>query len=38
VIDTAPRCAPVHAEWFERTGRTDIEPICRSGGDTPAET
>ena len=38
VIDTAPRCAPVHAEWFERTGRTDLEPICRSGGDTPAET
>ena len=37
VIDTAPRCAPVHAEWFERTGRTDLEPICRSG-DTPAET
>ena len=38
VIDTAPRCAPVRAEWFERTGRTDIEPICRSSGDTPAET
>ncbi len=31
VIDTAPLCAPVDGEWFERTGRTDTEPVCRSG-------
>ena len=31
VIDTAPRCAPVNERWFERTGRTDLEPICASG-------
>jgi hypothetical protein len=28
VIDTAPRCAPVNEAWFERTGRTDTEPMC----------
>lgn len=32
VIDTAPLCAPANEQWFERTGRTDTEPVCRSGG------
>lgn len=32
VIDVAPLCAPVNDEWFERTGRGDTEPICRSDG------
>ena len=31
VIDTAPLCTPVNDRWFERTGRTDTEPVCRSG-------
>jgi parallel beta-helix repeat protein len=31
VIDTAPLCAPVNDRWFERTGRADTEPVCRSG-------
>jgi nitrous oxidase accessory protein NosD len=31
VIDTAPLCAPTNDRWFERTGQTDTEPVCRSG-------
>ena len=31
VIDTAPLCEPVNEAWFERTGRTDTEPVCASG-------
>lgn len=30
VIDTAPLCAPVNDEWFERTGRSVTEPVCAS--------
>lgn len=37
VIDTAPLCAPVNDEWFERTGRNNTEPICRSGDDFDRE-
>ncbi len=32
VIDIAPRCSPVNEAWFERTGKTDTEPVCRSDG------
>ena len=31
VIDTAPLCSPVNAEWFEANGRADVEPVCRGG-------
>ena len=31
VIDTAPRCEPANEAWFERTDRTDTEPVCASG-------
>ena len=31
IIDTAPLCAPVNEAWFNRTGRTNTEPICASG-------
>ncbi len=32
VIDVAPLCSPANEAWFERHGRTDIEPVCQSGG------
>jgi parallel beta-helix repeat protein len=38
VIDTAPLCAPVNSEWFERTGRTNVEPVCRSNDTLERET
>ncbi|MFO7925887.1 MAG: NosD domain-containing protein [Halobacteriota archaeon] len=38
VIDVAPLCAPVNDEWFERSERTDTEPICRSDGRSTNET
>lgn len=31
VIDTAPLCAPVNDRWFQRTGRTDVDPVCQPG-------
>jgi nitrous oxidase accessory protein NosD/nitrous oxide reductase accessory protein NosL len=37
VIDTAPLCTPVNEEWFERTGRYETEPICRSGNTTDGD-
>jgi parallel beta-helix repeat protein len=37
VIDTAPLCAPVNEAWFERTNRTDTEPICASGDASDGE-
>ncbi|MEF8777918.1 MAG: NosD domain-containing protein [Natronomonas sp.] len=38
VIDTAPLCAPVNSEWFERRGRANVEPVCRSNDTFENET
>ncbi|CCQ35549.1 ABC-type transport system periplasmic substrate-binding protein (probable substrate copper) [Natronomonas moolapensis 8.8.11] len=38
VIDTAPLCEPANEAWFERTGRTDTEPVCASGTRRSLET
>lgn len=31
IIDTAPRCEPVHTEWLEINGYPDLDPRCPDG-------